>query len=97
MMNQSQILIAKQEEIKAIALKYKAKNIRIFGSVAKKSYHSDSDIDFLVELPDECSLLDLIEFKQSLEDLLGYSVDIVEENCLHSMIKKEILESAVRL
>ncbi|MGI0479380.1 nucleotidyltransferase family protein [Geminocystis sp. CENA526] len=97
MMNQSQVIIDKQEGIKAIALKYKAENIRIFGSVAKKNFHSDSDIDFLVELPDECSLLELIEFKQSLEDLLGYSVDIVEENCLHSMIKKEILESAVRL
>jgi len=96
-MNQSEVIKVKQQEIKKIALKYKVDDISIFGSVAKMNFNSGSDIDFLVTLPEDCSLLDLIELKHSLEDLLGYSVDIVEKNYLHPLVKNEILETAIKL
>ena len=44
-------LHSKKAEIEAAAEKYGAKHIRIFGSVARGEERTDSDIDFLVDLP----------------------------------------------
>lgn len=47
---------AKREEILKIAAKHGARNIRIFGSVARGEADPDSDLDILVEfLPDQPS------------------------------------------
>ena len=44
------LLKEKRQEIFAIAAKYGAGNIRIFGSVARGEADEESDIDFLVDL-----------------------------------------------
>lgn len=41
-----------RESILEIATRYQAKNVRLFGSVARGEDQSDSDIDFLVEVND---------------------------------------------
>ena len=43
----------------------------------KGEENAESDIDFLVDCEEDCSLLDLISFKYDLEDLLGRKVDVV--------------------
>ena len=77
-MNHKQLLQEKREKILEIAAQHKASNIRIFGLVARGEETLNSDIDFLVEFHRDCTLLDQISLIQSLEDLLGYSVDITE-------------------
>ena len=88
---------AKRSAILGLAQRYGAKNIRVFGSVATGQSQTPNDIDFLVELEKEWSLLDRIAMKQDLEDLLGLSVDLVTEKGLHWFIRDQVLSEAVPL
>ena len=54
-----EILQQKREEILNLAAQHGASNIRIFGSVARDEEGEDSDIDFLVDMESDRSLLDL--------------------------------------
>jgi uncharacterized protein len=90
-------LLNQREEILQIASKYGASNIQIFGSVARQENTSDSDIDFLVELDTQRTLLDQIALTQDLEELLGCQVDVVELSCLHEAIRSQVLQEAIPL
>ncbi|GAF87828.1 unnamed protein product, partial [marine sediment metagenome] len=54
----SEIIGDKKAQILALAAKYGASNVRIFGSVAEGTADERSDIDFLVELESGRSLFD---------------------------------------
>lgn len=84
----------RRDEIVQIANRYGAYNIRIFGSVSKETDKPDSDVDFLVDLDKDRSLLDLGGMVVDLQTLLNRRVDIVTVNGLHWYIKKEILDQA---
>jgi len=43
-----------------VAQRYGASNLRVFGSVALNQEHADSDLDLLVDLPANQSLLALV-------------------------------------
>jgi len=92
-----EILKAYREEILTIAAKYGAYNVRVFGSVARGEATPDSDVDFLVELEPQRTLLDQIALMQSLEKLLGRKVDVAETETLHECIKEKVLKEAVVL
>lgn len=87
-------LADKREEVLAIAARYGATNVRVFGSVVRGEATPTSDVDFLIDLERQWSLLDRIGFKQDLEDLLGCKVDIATEEGLHRRIKVRVLEEA---
>jgi predicted nucleotidyltransferase len=73
-------LIGKKKiEIRAIAAKHGARNIRVFGSVARGESRPDSDVDFLVDMAPGRTLLDLGGLLMELRDLLGVNVDVVTE------------------
>jgi len=71
-----------------------ARRIRIFGSVARQTAGVDSDVDFLIDLDPERSLLDMGGLKMELQDLLGCKVDLVTEKGLHWYLKDKILKEA---
>ncbi|AKG24942.1 nucleotidyltransferase family protein [Calothrix sp. 336/3] len=96
-MGMDEILKAYREEILRIAAKYGAYNIRVFGSVARGEARPDSDVDFLVELEPQRTLLDQIALMQSLEELLGRKVDVTEPETLHELIRDKVLREAVVL
>lgn len=54
-----------------VAQSYGASNLRVFGSVALNQEHQDSDLDLLVDLPANQSLLARVGIAQELERLLG--------------------------
>lgn len=91
------VLRGKRSEIFAIAAKYGASNIRVFGSVARGEEHLDSDVDFLMEIEPGRSLLDQIALMQDLERLLGCKVDVAEPETLHERIRDRVLQEAVPL
>jgi predicted nucleotidyltransferase len=88
---------AKREEILRVAAQYGASNIRLFGSRARGDARSDSDADFLVDMPYGCSLLDLGRLLMDLQDILGCKVDVVEPEELHWYIRDKVLREAVPL
>lgn len=75
----------------------KIRTVKVFGSVARGEADSDSDLDLLVEFEEDGNLFDLIRFKQSVEDLLQVKVDVVTEESVHQLMKKEILNEAVQV
>lgn len=92
-----ELLLPLKEEILKIAAQYGAYNVRIFGSVARGEARPDSDVDFLVELEPQRTLLDQIALIQSLEELLGRKVDVTEPETLHELIRDKVLQEAVVL
>ena len=62
-----------------LAHRHGASNLRVYGSIATGLEHESSDLDLLVDLSPEHSLLGVISRRQDLEDLLGCSVDVTEE------------------
>jgi hypothetical protein len=70
------------DEILSIARANGAHDVRVFGSRARTDASATSDLDLLVRLEPGRSLLDLIGFKQGVEDSLGIRVDVVTEPAL---------------
>jgi predicted nucleotidyltransferase len=91
------LLKAKRDEILAVCAKYGARNVRLFGSVARSEADEQSDIDFLVELEPGRSLFDLGGLQYDLEQLLGCRVDVVTERGLKPRIRERVLREAVPL
>ena len=71
-------LRARRNELLAIAARHGARNVRVFGSVARGDARPDSDVDFIVELEPGRTVLDLSGLILDLEDTLGRKVDVVE-------------------
>jgi predicted nucleotidyltransferase len=81
--------------ILALAARHGARNVRVFGSVARGEADAASDIDFLVDFEPGRSLLDLAALLVDLEDLLGHPVDVVTEPGLKARIRQRVLAEAV--
>ena len=96
-MGADELIKAKRADILRLATQHGARNVRVFGSVARGEAGPDSDIDVLVEFEPGRTLLDRIGLMQDLEDLLGRKVDVVTEKALHRMIRQQVLEQAVQL
>ena len=92
-----ELLKDQREDILRIARKHGARNVRVFGSVARGEARADSDVDFLVEMEPGRSLLDHVALIQDLEDQLGVKVDVVTEKALHQYIRDRVLREAVPL
>jgi hypothetical protein len=89
--------IRANKNIIQIAGKYGARNVRLFGSVARGEATPGSDVDFIVEFEPGRSLLDHIGLIQELETALNRKVEVVTEKALHWYLKKRILQEAVAL
>lgn len=87
----------KRDEILRVAAKRGARNIRVFGSVARGENDARSDIDFLVDLEPGRSLFDLSGLLLDLQAMLQTDVDVVTERGLRDRIRERVLREAVPL
>jgi uncharacterized protein len=94
-MRLNELLLEKRQEILKIAAKHGAYNVRIFGSVARGEADEASDVDFLVEMEQGRSLMDLGGLLMDLQELLGHQVDVVTERGLRPRIRERVLGEAV--
>lgn len=92
-----EVLKSKRAEIARLAARYGVERVRIFGSLARGQATPDSDIDFLVVFKRGKTLLDLIGFRQDLEELLGRKVDVVSERGVSPHLRNRIFSEAVPL
>lgn len=96
-MTSAQLLKEQREEILAICARYGARNVRIFGSVARGDADEQSDIDFIVDLEEGRTLFDLGGLQYELELFLKRPVDIVTESGLKLRIRDRVLHEAIAL
>ena len=87
-------LQSKRHEILRIAAGHGARNVRLFGSVARGENHESSDVDFLVDMEAGRSLLDLIGLGQDLEALLHRKIDVLTDASVHPALRDRILTEA---
>ena len=96
-MDLNNLLKSRREEILSIAARHGARNVRVFGSVARGEDDDKSDIDLLVEFESGRSLLDHAGLWLELQDLLGCKVDVVSERGIKPRIRDRVLREAVPL
>ena len=85
---------SKREDILRLAARRGARNVRLFGSVARNEAGLDSDVDFLVDLEPGRSLLDLGGLLMDLQKLMGRKVDVVTETGLRPRLRPRVLREA---
>lgn len=86
-----------REKILPILKKWDVKKASVFGSYVREEAREDSDVDIIVEINDELSLLDFIEFKLEIEDVIGKKVDLLEFATIKPILKDRILKEQVAL
>lgn len=86
--------------IERIAQRYHVREIRVFGSLARRAASPKSDIDLLVDFDRSQSAkskLRTLDLAQDLETLLGRHVDVATEDSLHWFIQPQVVAEAVPL
>lgn len=87
----------RRDEILRLAERRGARNVRVFGSVARGEANDSSDLDLLVSWEPGRSLLDHAGLVQDLQELLGVRVHIGTEKSLHWYVRDRILREATPL
>ena len=80
-----------------IARDHGAKSVQLFGSFAIGNATDQSDIDLLVEMESNRSLLDIIAIKNGIEEITDRKVDVVTRKALSPYIADQIIRSAQKL
>jgi uncharacterized protein len=87
----------RRRRLLTVAARHGARNLRVFGSVARGEADPASDLDLLVDLEPGRSLVDLGALLVELEAELGMRVDVVTEAGLRPVIRERVLRDAVPL
>jgi len=84
-----------KEKILPLLKDYGVERAGLFGSCVIGQMRKDSDIDILVEIKRDVSLLDFIELKQKIEEVLRRKVDLVEYDTVKPLLKDKIFSQQV--
>ncbi len=88
-------ILGQREEIIAIARRFGASDVRLFGSVARGDADETSDVDFVVRFESGRSLLDQGGLLMELRKLLGINVDVISEGALTGRFGQIVRREAV--
>ncbi len=75
-----------------ILQRYGTTKAALFGSIVRGQMKSDSDIDILVQIDNDISLLEFVGLKIELENALNRNVDLVEYDTIKPILRKMILK-----
>ncbi len=85
-----------KKKVVPVLKRHAVKRASIFGSFARGTATSRSDVDFLIEYRGKNkTLFDLIDLKSELEQILDRDVDLVTYSSIYSKIRKQILSEQV--
>lgn len=96
-MDIADFLVAKRQDILDAAARHGAKNVRVFGSVARGDSNDDSDVDLLVDIEAGGTWSALESLSEELSRLLGRKVDISTERDLRPRVRRRAIEEAIPL
>lgn len=85
-----------RQEIESFCKKHHIRRLALFGSVLRKDFGPQSDIDVLIEFDPVHvpGLIRLAGMEQELSELLGRKVDLRTPEDLSPYFRKEVLRSA---
>lgn len=92
-----EIIREKRSAILEIAARYGARNVRIFGSVARGDATESSDLDLIVRFDPGRSLLDHGGLIMELRELLGVKVDVIDEEAMRERFRNRVMKEAIPL
>ncbi len=84
-----------KEKILPILQRHGVKKVGLFGSFVRDEMREDSDIDILVEIENDMSLLDFVGLKLEIEEALGMKVDLVEYSTIKPLLRERIMSEQV--
>lgn len=96
-MSRKELVEDRREEINEIASQHGATSVKLFGSVARGEETENSDIDFLVTMDADATLLDQAAIIRELSECLEAEVDVVTPGSLDPAIRERVLNEAVDL
>jgi predicted nucleotidyltransferase len=96
-MRPSLALKTHREAIRAIALRHRVTDVRVFGSVVHGNDTEDSDLDLLVEPTDETTMMDIAKIQWELGQLLPVTVDVLTPNGLPAKFRAQVVSEAQAL
>ncbi len=83
-----------RDRVLEIARAHGARNVRVFGSVARGADREGSDIDLLVDVEEYVTLFTLAGLEQALRDLLGVRVDVRTPAEISHYVREQVLAEA---
>ena len=86
-----------KQEVLPVLKAAEIKKAALFGSYVRGDNTKQSDIDILVEMPENASLFELAGLKNDLEEKLKKNVDVVTYKSINPLIKDSILNNQYAL
>ena len=96
-MKPSETLLRNRDALRALVLRHRVKNPRLFGSSASGEDTEKSDVDLLVDPTPQTTLMDIASICLEAEQLLGVKVEVLTPNSLPDSFRKQVLAEAVPL
>ncbi len=84
-----------KKKIIPVLKEYKVTQAGIFGSYARGEQKKKSDIDILIKIHNDASLMTLISLKMELEKIIKRKVDLVEYETIRKELKEQILNDEI--
>ena len=81
--------------IRSVVETHRARNARVFGSVAQGHDAEGSDLDILVDPTPDTTLMDVAAIQVELERLLGVPVDVLTPASLPETFRSKVLSEAI--
>lgn len=92
-----QVLTKLRENLPALRAKYQIKSLAVFGSYVRGEQEERSDLDILVDFEEDAplTLIGFVGLQNSLSDLLGVKVDLVERKGLKPRMGDRVVREAL--
>jgi len=85
-----------KSQIVPILQKHQVVKAGLFGSFARNEATEESDVDLLVEFSKVLGMLQYMNLKFELEDILKRKVDLIEYEAIKPRMRQSILEDEIR-
>ena len=93
-MRPSVVLDMKRNAVREATSRFRATNLRVFGSVLHGTDEDGSDIDLLVDALPGATMFDLGGLQDELESMLGIPVDLLTPADLPAKFRAKVLKEA---
>lgn len=96
-MRPSEALSRNRDALRALVLRHRVRNPRLFGSVISGVDTEESDLDLLVDPTPDTTLMDIAAIRYEAKSLLGITVDVLTPNALPDSFRADVVAQSVPL